>query len=181
MLCEVNHGSLCGVLHSLFLSLLREHVPQLVHIGGGAVVLITLQVKVSNTDLSEVSRVATRKSDNEKQGLTTYRKEYADGADLQPYHVQKDGNDACLKITKNENIATNTTVSGTDMTSGLSVLAKSARLHKGVRSTNNGNHHTKKGSALPSNHEIHYTMHIPFYIQVKPIIVDVAHQLGGVQ
>ena len=100
VLCEVNHGSLCGVLHSLFLSLLREHVPQLVHIGSGAVVLITLQVKVSNTDLSEVSRVELIEKNTQMvqtSSLTTSR--------------------------RMATMLANTTVSGTDMTSGLSVLA----------------------------------------------------------
>ena len=55
---EVDHGRLGGVLHSLLLSLLREQMPQLVHIDGGAVLRVTLQVEVSHTDLSEVSRVA---------------------------------------------------------------------------------------------------------------------------
>ena len=55
---EVDHGRLSGVLHSLLLSLLREQMPQLVHIDGRAVLGVTLQVEVSHTDLSEVSRVA---------------------------------------------------------------------------------------------------------------------------
>ena len=57
---QVDHRSLRGVLHGLLLSLFREQMPQLVHIDGGAVLGVTLQVEVSHTDLSEVSRVARR-------------------------------------------------------------------------------------------------------------------------
>ena len=56
---QIDHRSLGGVLHSLLLSLFREQMPQLVHVDGGAVLGVTLQVEVSHTDLSEVSRVAT--------------------------------------------------------------------------------------------------------------------------
>ena len=56
---QIDHRSLGGVLHGLLLSLFREQMPQLVHIDGRAVLGVTLQVEVSHTDLSEVSRVAT--------------------------------------------------------------------------------------------------------------------------
>ena len=57
---QIDHRSLGGVLHGLLLSLFREQMPQLVHVDGGAVLGVTLQVEVSHTDLSEVSRVARR-------------------------------------------------------------------------------------------------------------------------
>ena len=60
MSLQINHRSLGGVLHGLLLSLFGEQMPQLVHIDGRAVFGVTLQVEVSHTDLSEVSRVARR-------------------------------------------------------------------------------------------------------------------------
>ena len=57
---QIDHRSLGGVLHGLLLSLFREQMPQLVHIDGRAVLGVPLQVEVSHTDLSEVSRVARR-------------------------------------------------------------------------------------------------------------------------
>ena len=95
---QVDHGRLGGVLQGLLLSLFGEQMPQLVHVDGGAVLGVTLQVEVSHTDLSEVSRVARFAQSNKP--LTTYRKGYAGGEDLRPYHVPKDGNDAYLQITE---------------------------------------------------------------------------------
>ena len=94
---QVDHGRLGGVLQGLLLSLFGEQMPQLVHVDGGAVLGVTLQVEVSHTDLSEVSRMASL--EESPKPLTTYRTGYAGGEDLRPYHVQRDGNDAYLQIT----------------------------------------------------------------------------------
>ena len=95
---EIDHRSLRGILDSLLLSLFREQMPQLVHVDGRAVLGVTLQMEVSHTDLSEVSRMASFEQSHKP--LTTYRKGYEGGEDLQPYHVPKDGNDAYLQITQ---------------------------------------------------------------------------------
>ena len=58
VLGEVNHGGLGGVLSSLLLSLSGNQTPNLIEVHGGAVVLISLQVEVSHTDLTEETRVA---------------------------------------------------------------------------------------------------------------------------
>ena len=60
VLREVNHGSLGGILLRLLLSLFRKNTPQLVQVHRGAVVEVALQMEVSHTDLTEVTRVARR-------------------------------------------------------------------------------------------------------------------------
>ena len=60
VLGEVDHRSLGGILGSLLLSLSGNQTPNLIEVHGGAVVSLTVQVVVSHTDLSEVSRVARK-------------------------------------------------------------------------------------------------------------------------
>ena len=60
VLSEVDHRGLGGVLGSLLLSLSGNQTPNLIEVHGGAVVSLTVQVVVSHTDLSEVSRVARK-------------------------------------------------------------------------------------------------------------------------
>lgn len=86
-------------------------------------------MEMSHTDLSEVTRMASNINISSRT-LTTYRKGYEHGANLQPYHVQKDGNDAFLEMNENPLQRTNTSVTGTNMSSGLSVLAESSRLQE---------------------------------------------------
>ena len=58
VLGEVDHRGLGGVLGSLLLSLSGNQTPNLIEVHGGAVVLISLHVEVSHTDLTEETRVA---------------------------------------------------------------------------------------------------------------------------
>ena len=95
MLSEVDHGGLAGILLGLLLSLFRKNTPELVQVHGGAVIEITLQVEVSHTDLTEVTRVARRVTEI-PTALTIYRRGYAYDADHRPYRDPKGGNDAYL-------------------------------------------------------------------------------------
>ena len=65
---------------------------------------------------------------------------------------------------------TNTTVTGADVTSGLSVLAESARLRKYVSTKKINNYPCKMSSYSAAMKRAKKQMHLPFYIQVKPII-----------
>ena len=131
VLSQINHRGLRGVLGSLLLHLLGNQTPHLIQIHRGAVVRLAVQVEVSHTDLSEVSRMA-RNVTSPHTTRTTYRKGYGRAADLRPYHVQKDGNDAFLFVTPSHTHATNTTVASTDVSSGLSVLVETSRLHETI-------------------------------------------------
>ena len=129
MLSQINHRSLRCVLSSLFSHLSGNQTPHLIQVHRGTVHSLTVQMEVSHTDLSEVTRMASNLNTS-SQTLTTYRKGYEHGANLQPYHVQKDGNDAFLEMNENQLQCTNTSVTGTNMSSGLSVLAESSRLQE---------------------------------------------------
>ena len=131
VLSQINHRGLRGVLGSLLLRLLGNQTPHLIQIHRRAIVRLAVQVEVSHTDLSEVSRVARNLTSTHKS-RTTYRKGYGRAADLRPYHVQKDGNDAFLFVTPSHKHATNTTVASTDVSSGLSVLMETSRLHRTI-------------------------------------------------
>ena len=129
VLSQINHRGLRGVLRSLLLHLLGNQTPHLIQIHRRAIVRLAVQMEVSHTDLSEVSRMA-RNVTSSHTTRTTYRKGYGRAADLRPYHVQKDGNDAFLFVTPSHKHATNTTVASTDVSSGLSVLMETSRLPK---------------------------------------------------
>ena len=131
VLSQINHRGLRGVLRSLLLHLLGNQTPHLIQIHRRAIVRLAVQVEVSHTDLSEVSRMA-RNVTSSHTTRTTYRKGYGREADLRPYHVQKDGNDAFLFVTPSHKHATNTTVASTDVSSGLSVLMETSRLHETI-------------------------------------------------
>ena len=145
VLSQINHRGLRGVLGSLLLRLLGNQTPHLIQIHRRAIVRLAVQVEVSHTDLSEVSRVA-RNLTSTHTTRTTYRKGYGHAADLRPYHVQKDGNDAFLFVTPSHKHATNTTVASTDVSSGLSVLMETSRLRKGL------DHASLKGKPTTTQH-----------------------------
>ena len=69
VLGEIDNRGLGGVLGGLLLSLSGNQAPDLVQVHGGAVVSLTVQVVVSHTDLSEVSRVARKVTE---MGQITY-------------------------------------------------------------------------------------------------------------
>ena len=58
VLSQINDGGLGLILLGLFLNFLRENAQNFIEVHGGAVVLISLQVEVSHTDLTEETRVA---------------------------------------------------------------------------------------------------------------------------
>ena len=58
VLSQVNDGSLGGILLGLFHDFFRENAQNFIKVHSGAVVLISLHVEVSHTDLTEETRVA---------------------------------------------------------------------------------------------------------------------------
>ena len=158
MLSQINHRSLRWVLCSLFSHLSGNQTPHLIQVHRGAVQSLTVQMEVSHTDLSEVTRMANN-INIPSQTLTTYRKGYEHGANLQPYHVPKDGNDAFLEMNENPLQRTNTSVTSTDVSSGLSVLAESSRLQEDKLMFMFVNKRVKrlstKSSTIPAENNLH--------------------------
>ena len=58
VLSQIDNGSLGGILLGLFHDFFRENAQNFIEVHGGAVVLISLHVEVSHTNLTEEARVA---------------------------------------------------------------------------------------------------------------------------
>ena len=95
-------------------------VPMSVELGPGLIASIYDGIQRPLDDIMKIS------GNNLKRGVEV--PSLKRNPNLQPYHVQKDGNDAFLEMNENQLQRTNTSVTGTNMSSGLSVLAESSRL-----------------------------------------------------